>query len=121
MMIQIQIRFKSFESLMLLKTFQVFKALVPFLILSKQPNKRLKCVQRPMHRLSFTVLRSPHIDKKSREQFEIRTYTQHLRLRLQSQNVLNSIVLELLQQTKWPGVELQIQMNHVTSLKKRDI
>ncbi len=28
----------------------------------------------PTRRESFTVLRSPHIDKKSREQFEIRTH-----------------------------------------------
>jgi small subunit ribosomal protein S10 len=28
----------------------------------------------PMKRRIFTVLRSPHVDKKSREQFEMRTY-----------------------------------------------
>jgi len=28
----------------------------------------------PTHKEKFTVLRSPHIDKKSREQFEIRTH-----------------------------------------------
>ena len=28
----------------------------------------------PTHKKIFTVLRSPHIDKKSREQFEIRTH-----------------------------------------------
>ena len=28
----------------------------------------------PRHILKFTVNRSPHIDKKSREQFELRTY-----------------------------------------------
>ena len=28
----------------------------------------------PMKRSIITVLRSPHVDKKSREQFEIRTY-----------------------------------------------
>ena len=28
----------------------------------------------PTHRKVFTVLRSPHVDKKSREQFEIRTH-----------------------------------------------
>jgi small subunit ribosomal protein S10 len=28
----------------------------------------------PTHRELFTVLRSPHVDKKSREQFEIRTH-----------------------------------------------
>lgn len=28
----------------------------------------------PTHKEKFTVIRSPHIDKKSREQFEIRTH-----------------------------------------------
>lgn len=28
----------------------------------------------PIHKSRYTVLRSPHVDKKSREQFEIRTY-----------------------------------------------
>ena len=28
----------------------------------------------PTHKKLFTVLRSPHVDKKSREQFEIRTH-----------------------------------------------
>jgi small subunit ribosomal protein S10 len=28
----------------------------------------------PSHRSQFTVNRSPHIDKKSREQFELKTY-----------------------------------------------
>lgn len=28
----------------------------------------------PTHKEKFTILRSPHIDKKSREQFEIRTH-----------------------------------------------
>lgn len=29
----------------------------------------------PTNRKVFTVLRSPHVNKKSREQFELRTYT----------------------------------------------
>ena len=28
----------------------------------------------PTHRRVYTVLRSPHVDKKSREQFEVRTH-----------------------------------------------
>jgi len=32
----------------------------------------------PTKKTRFTVLRSPHIDKKSREQFEIRTYKRML-------------------------------------------
>lgn len=34
----------------------------------------------PMHIEKFTVNRGPHIDKKSREQFEIRTHTRILDL-----------------------------------------
>ncbi len=34
----------------------------------------------PLHIDKFTVLRGPHIDKKSREQFEMRTHTRILDL-----------------------------------------
>jgi small subunit ribosomal protein S10 len=34
----------------------------------------------PLHIEKFTVLRGPHIDKKSRDQFEIRTHTRILDL-----------------------------------------
>ncbi len=35
----------------------------------------------PTHRQVITVLRSPHVDKKSREQFEMRTHIRMLDLR----------------------------------------
>ncbi len=39
----------------------------------------------------FTVLRSPHIDKKSREQFEIRTYKRLLDILEPTQQTMDAI------------------------------
>jgi small subunit ribosomal protein S10 len=44
----------------------------------------------------FTVLRSPHVDKKSREQFEIRTYSKSLTLFFYSKNVVEKQKIKLL-------------------------
>ena len=43
----------------------------------RQADRRARCagpIPLPTQIEKFTVLRSPHIDKKSREQFEIRTH-----------------------------------------------
>jgi small subunit ribosomal protein S10 len=44
----------------------------------------------------FTVLRSPHVDKKSREQFEIRTYSKSLTLFFYSKNFVEKQKIKLL-------------------------
>ena len=42
---------------------------------AKRTGAQVKCpIPLPTRREVYTVLRSPHIDKKSREQFETRTY-----------------------------------------------
>ena len=44
----------------------------------------------------FTVLRSPHINKKSREQFEVRTFTRLIDVMDPSTDVMNALMkLEL--------------------------
>ncbi len=40
----------------------------------------------------YTVLRSPHVDKKSREQFEIRTHKRLLDILEPSQNTIDSLM-----------------------------
>jgi small subunit ribosomal protein S10 len=50
-----------------------------FLFLTKQLIQPMFCLKEkqvflPRRRERFTVLRSPHVDKKSREQFERRTF-----------------------------------------------
>ena len=55
----------------------------------------------------FTVLRSPHIDKKSREQFEIRT---HKRL-MDIINPTDKTVDALMKLDLAAGVDVQIKLN----------
>jgi small subunit ribosomal protein S10 len=40
----------------------------------------------------FTVLRSPHVDKKSREQFEIRTHKRLIDIREPTQQTLDALM-----------------------------
>jgi len=60
----------------------------------------------PTERSVFTVLRSPHVDKKSREQFEIRTYKRLL-------DILepNSKTVDALTKLDLPaGVDVEIKL-----------
>ena len=59
----------------------------------------------PTHIEKFTVLRGPHIDKKSREQFEIRTHKRLLDIVEPSQQTLDALMkLELA-----AGVDVEIK------------
>jgi len=40
----------------------------------------------------FTVLRSPHVNKKAREQFEIRTYSRVIQLMTNNKNLMSTLV-----------------------------
>lgn len=54
----------------------------------------------------FTVLRSPHIDKKSREQFEIRTHKRLLDILEPTQQTVDALMkLDLS-----PGVDVEIKL-----------
>lgn len=54
----------------------------------------------------YTVLRSPHVDKKSREQFEIRTHKRLLDILEPSQQTIDALMkLELS-----AGVDVEIKM-----------
>jgi small subunit ribosomal protein S10 len=54
----------------------------------------------------FTILRSPHIDKKSREQFEMRTHKRLLDILEPTQQTVDSLMkLDLS-----PGVDVEIKL-----------
>ena len=54
----------------------------------------------------YTVLRSPHVDKKSREQFEMRTHRRLLDIREPTQQTMDSLMkLELS-----AGVDVEIKL-----------
>ncbi|MBI2346152.1 MAG: 30S ribosomal protein S10 [Deltaproteobacteria bacterium] len=60
----------------------------------------------PTHIEKFCVLRSPHVDKKSREQFEIRTHKRLIDLLEPTQQTVDSLMkLDLA-----AGVEVEIKM-----------
>lgn len=46
----------------------------------------------PTRKNRFTVLKSPHVDKKSREQFEIRTHARMLEIREPTQQTLDALM-----------------------------
>jgi len=54
----------------------------------------------------FTVLRSPHVDKKSREQFEIRTHKRMMDILEPTQQTVDALMkLDLS-----PGVDVEIKL-----------
>lgn len=60
----------------------------------------------PTHIERFTVLRSPHVDKKSREQFEIRTHKRLLDILEPTQQTVDALMrLDLS-----AGVDVEIKM-----------
>ena len=54
----------------------------------------------------FTVLRSPHVDKKSREQFEIRTHKRHIDILDPSSKTVDA----LMRLSLAAGVDIEIKM-----------
>jgi len=61
----------------------------------------------PINIERYTVLRSPHVDKKSREQFEIRTHKRMLDILEPTQQTVDSLMkLDLAS-----GVEVEIKMS----------
>ena len=60
----------------------------------------------PTRKRSYTVLRSPHIDKKSREQFEIRTHKRLIDILDPSSKTVDA----LMRLSLAAGVDIEIKM-----------
>ena len=78
-------------------------------------QENLKVISLPKTKKKFTVLRSPHIDKKSREQFEWTKYKKKMFFDFQKVGVF-SLFLFLLKNSSFPGVEIEINLKHSTFL-----
>ena len=83
--------------------------------LSKKPLLQ-KQIRLPTKKKKFTVLRSPHIDKKSREQFEWVRYKESIFLSFQKVGTFSLFVF-LLKNSAFPGVEIEINLKHSTFYK----
>lgn len=80
----------------------------------EQPSQ--KVISLPTLKKKFTVLRSPHIDKKSREQFEWTRYKKSIFLDFKKISVF-SLFLFLLKNSSFPGVQIEIYLKHSTFCK----
>lgn len=72
----------------------------------KHQNNPKKCQK-------ITVLRSPHIDKKSREQFQRLTHKKTLTVFFEKKNTL-FLFFEFLKESKTQGVEMEIVTEFLT-------
>jgi small subunit ribosomal protein S10 len=85
--------FKSFDNELIKLTSRQFYSTL------ENTNCQVKgMVALPTKIKKFCVLRSPHVDKDSREHFEIRLYKRFIDLQLDNPTVLNSLL-----QTSFPA------------------
>jgi small subunit ribosomal protein S10 len=119
----IEISLKSFESKLVQNAVLQILAVLPSHWESSQFSF-------PMTQKKFTVLRSPHIDKKSREQFKIQYYKNIVRLKpcreendigISGQKELNvldrgSLFIENMKRIKFLGVQIKIRIVYATFL-----
>lgn len=108
---QIRIKLKSFDMFYLTKSIKKICEISSYVGL-----KNLHFISLPTTKSKFTLLRSPHIDKKSREQFEIRRYK--IQIVLSTQNLYKtSLFLYILKNSELPGIELYTTITYLTGLK----
>ena len=77
-------------------------------------SKSIRSIRLPRTSTEYTVLRSPHVDKKSREQFEIRVH-KHLFCIETDIAQINKLFLYL-KQHSISGVQLKMTLNYKTRL-----
>lgn len=107
-MYTISLNLKSFDLNSLIRTENCLFSIFSFFKIQKIKQK-----MNPKNFKKITVLRSPHIDKKSREQFQIISYKRTLLLNLPSK-ILVLLFLEILKTSKFPGVESEILLEFST-------
>lgn len=95
-----------------------FEDLVPGNTISGIPADARK-IRLPESRVLYTVLRSPHVDKKSREQFEMRIKKQILVMKTQSHELRNKYFW--LKRQRIFGAQYEIQFHCKTRLDKDEL
>lgn len=108
-----QISLKSFQPNSLQLSVQLIQKI---LSLFEQHHLTTTTFFLPTHRKRITVLRSPHIDKKSRDQFEVLTYACSLKGSLILNSSARNLLFNLLQNFHPPGVGVKIKMTSQTYL-----
>ncbi len=108
-----RLSFKSFQSIYIKNSIQ---QICRALNLWKIPVRQLRCNSFPSQCKKFTLLASPHVHKKSREQFEWIRKKGEIVLEFHRRRDL-LYLLFFLQNTQFPGVELKITLLLSTAKK----
>jgi small subunit ribosomal protein S10 len=100
----IQIKLKSFDTYYINLANNFVKS-----IFSSLHIDSIHQINLPSHIKKFTVLQSPHIDKKSREQFQLKIYKQIIQIKLlEKQKAF--LLIELLKNLELIGIEMEIKI-----------
>jgi len=106
MVYSLQITIKSFDSQRIKECQNEIQQLYLTLNPTQQDSNGKNVVSLPTKRSHITVLRSPHIDKKSREQFEVRTHKRLIDMLEPTQQTVDSLMkLDLS-----AGVDVEIKL-----------
>lgn len=107
-MYKIYLNLKSFDLECLKQTQNYLFSVFSFFNINQIQQK-----MNPKKCKNITVLRSPHIDKKSREHFKILTYKRTIILTLFDKNLL-FLLLNIFKNCKFLGVELELLLEYST-------
>ena len=117
-MYEIRITIKSFNFLFIKKFILELKAILKSLEMTKELHSS-KLIPFPGKKKKYTVLTSPHIDKKSREQFEWNRKKAQFRLQSLSLSKMELIVfmLQNLEFLTSNGIEIEFILIYPTFLQ----
>lgn len=101
----LRINIKSFQWSHIQKAIYKINEITSFLKLNNH-----KVIGLPIKKKLYTVLRSPHKDKKSREQFESKRWKAQIIIDSVKKKNMASLFFFLLKNSEFPGVEIQISL-----------
>ena len=107
----LRVNIKSFQWSHIQKTLFKINEIIVFLKLSN-----FKVIGLPIKKKLYTVLRSPHKDKKSREQFEFKRWKTQIIINTGKRKNMDSLFFFLVKNSEFPGVELQVSLIKKTYL-----
>jgi|LakMenE18May11ns_1017448.scaffolds.fasta_scaffold9878377_2 small subunit ribosomal protein S10 len=103
-MTQLQLKLKSFDPYYIILTTEYITSILTFLNIQK-----IRQITLPAHIKKFTVIRSPHIDKNSREQFQIKKYKHLIEIySLDEQEIV--LLVDILKDAEFIGIEFEIRI-----------
>ena len=112
-MLQIQLKLKSFDLYYIkLATHFIYS------VCSDLNITTIREIVLPVQIKKFTVLRSPHIDKSSREQFQRKTYKKIIQLDSLNEPFA-SFLIDILKNSQLIGIELEINIKFLEHFKQK--